>query len=163
MWVRKYEVAGLCLCMMNLILLRTYYFLLYWSHLNSVSHKDQELDVLCCQKFRFLLELRSLCHHDHWWFVWWSHLNSVIEDQKVELCSQIIEVFVLLRSWYYYVMKARSAINYLKSTWPSHSWGSENWVRLSHYWNPVDLMLYSFVNFVTFLLSTERKCHICAQ
>ena len=101
----------------------------------------------------------SLCHHGHWWFVWWSHLNSVIEDQKFELCSQI-EVFVLLRSLYY-VMKARSAINYLKSTWPSYWWGSENWVMLSHYWNPVNWMSYSFVNFVTFLLSTARKCRIC--
>ena len=25
----------------------------------------------------------------------------------------------------------------------------------------MDLMSYSFVNFVTFLVSTERKCHIC--
>ena len=30
-----------------------------------------------------------------------------------------------------------------------------------HYWNPVDLMPYSFVNFVTFLVSTEGRCHIC--
>jgi hypothetical protein len=26
--------------------------------------------------------------------------------------------------------------------------------------NPVDLMSYSFVNFVTILISIERKCHI---
>ena len=25
----------------------------------------------------------------------------------------------------------------------------------------MDLMSYSFVNFVIFLVSTERKCHIC--
>ena len=30
-----------------------------------------------------------------------------------------------------------------------------------HYWNLVDLMLYSFVYFVTFLISNERKCQIC--
>ena len=30
-----------------------------------------------------------------------------------------------------------------------------------HYRNPVDLMSYSLVNFVTFLVSSERKCHIC--
>ena len=29
-----------------------------------------------------------------------------------------------------------------------------------HYWSPVDLMSYFFVNFATFLISTERKCHI---
>ena len=33
--------------------------------------------------------------------------------------------------------------------------------RPIHYWSPVDFMSYSFVNFVTFLISTERKCHIC--
>ncbi len=27
--------------------------------------------------------------------------------------------------------------------------------------NPVDLMSYTFVNSVTFLVSTERKCHSC--
>ena len=30
-----------------------------------------------------------------------------------------------------------------------------------HYWNPLDVMSYLFVNFVTFLVSTERNCHIC--
>lgn len=29
------------------------------------------------------------------------------------------------------------------------------------YWNPMDLMPYSLVNFVTFVVSTERKCYIC--
>ena len=29
------------------------------------------------------------------------------------------------------------------------------------YWNPVEKMSYSFVNFVIFLVSTERKCYIC--
>ena len=36
-----------------------------------------------------------------------------------------------------------------------------NPIVTKHYWNPVDLMSYSFVNFVSFLVSTERKCHIC--
>ena len=31
----------------------------------------------------------------------------------------------------------------------------------TYYWNPVDLMSSSCVNFATFLVSTERKCHIC--
>ena len=30
-----------------------------------------------------------------------------------------------------------------------------------HYWIPVNLMSYSLVKVVTFLVSTERKCHIC--
>ena len=30
-----------------------------------------------------------------------------------------------------------------------------------HYWNPVDAVWYSVLNFVTFLVSTERKCHVC--
>ena len=34
-------------------------------------------------------------------------------------------------------------------------------IYATHYWNPVDLMSYSFVNFVAFLVSTERICHIC--
>ena len=29
------------------------------------------------------------------------------------------------------------------------------------YWNPVDLMSYSNVNFMTFSVITKRKCHIC--
>jgi len=31
----------------------------------------------------------------------------------------------------------------------------------SHYWNPMDLISYLFVNFVKFLVSPERKCHVC--
>ena len=30
-----------------------------------------------------------------------------------------------------------------------------------HYWNLVDIISYSFVKFMTFLVSTERTCHIC--
>ena len=36
-----------------------------------------------------------------------------------------------------------------------------NTIVTKHYWNPVDLMSYSFVNSLTFLVSTEWKCHIC--
>ena len=50
---------------------------------------------------------------------------------------------------------ARSAI-FLKpmSFFCFHFWSQ-------HYWNPTDLMSYPFVNFVTILVSTKRKCHIC--
>jgi hypothetical protein len=31
----------------------------------------------------------------------------------------------------------------------------------TYYWSPVDLLSSSCVNFATFLIFTERKCHIC--
>jgi hypothetical protein len=31
----------------------------------------------------------------------------------------------------------------------------------SHYWNLVHLMTYSFVNFVTYLVSSKGKCYTC--
>ena len=34
-------------------------------------------------------------------------------------------------------------------------------IMIIHYWNPVEEMSYSFVNIVTFLVSTGRKCYIC--
>lgn len=35
--------------------------------------------------------------------------------------------------------------------------------RPQHNWNPMGLMSYSFVHFVTFLVSIERKCHIISD
>ena len=35
-------------------------------------------------------------------------------------------------------------------------------VFIIHYRNPMEFMSYSIVKYVTFLVSTERKCHTCS-